>query len=341
MLCLSMTYITRESNETSTIKCEGKMKRNIRVIPKNVYSKLKRLGNTVVAGTSIAITESQLKNGMLEHLGIYYDNGVNAYEASVIPDPLQGKYSLKNVFGEEIVRRDLPKETHYTEIESPNWGDSSNGTHTVRLPHEKYPRDIIPPKLIAIEINHKQSSGSHFIFNLRVTRILEKKSSMIDDDLLFDLNLLQENLGKCGVENADKPISTYADTLIVSWDIFPPGSKEEVLSRIFRGKNITPDKKNVAENRYDFFMSLEPKKIVTGNSTFSNYLGAMLEDDLVVFENIEYGNAIYILYDNWDEISKLSRIDLLSGRAGNNFDRIIHSGNWKDEVRKKVATGRL
>ncbi|HFL5816442.1 hypothetical protein [Enterobacter roggenkampii] len=336
-----MTYITRESNETSTIKCEGKMKRNIRVIPKNVYSKLKRLGNTVVAGTSIAITESQLKNGMLEHLGIYYDNGVNAYEASVIPDPLQGKYSLKNVFGEEIVRRDLPKETHYTEIESPNWGDSSNGTHTVRLPHEKYPRDIIPPKLIAIENNHKQSSGSHFIFNFRVTRILEKKSSTFDDDLLFDLNLLQENLGKCGVENADKPISTYADTLIVSWDIFPPGSKEEVLSRIFRGKNITPDKKNVAENRYDFFMSLEPKKIVTGNSTFSNYLGAMLEDDLVVFENIEYGNAIYILYDNWDEISKLSRIDLLSGRAGNNFDRIIHSGNWKDEVRKKVATGRL
>ncbi|EOL8987626.1 hypothetical protein ACM92P_002147 [Cronobacter dublinensis] len=336
-----MTYITRESNETSTIRCEGKMKRNIRVIPKNVYSKLKRLGNTVVAGTSIAITESQLKNGMLEHLGIYSDNGVNAYEESVIPDPLQGKYSLKNVFGEEIVRRDLPKETHYTEIESPNWGDSSNGTHTVRLPHEKYPRDIIPPKLIAIEINHKQSSGSHFIFNFRVTRILEKNSSTFDDDLLFDLNLLQENLGKCGVENADKPISTYADTLIVSWDIFPPGSKEEVLSRIFRGKNITPDKKNVAENRYDFFMSLGPKKIVTGNSTFSNYLGAMLEDDLVVFENIEYGNAIYILYDNWDEISKLSRIDLLSGRAGNNFDRIIHSGNWKDEVRKKVATGRL
>ncbi|HBS3633883.1 TPA: hypothetical protein MAG00_005558, partial [Klebsiella pneumoniae] len=113
------------------------------------------------------------------------------------------------------------------------------------------------------------------------------------------------------------------------------------LARIFKGKNITDDKKAVAENRYEFFMSLEPKKIVTGNSTFSNYIGAMLEDDLVVFENIEYGNAIYILYDDWDEISKLSRIDLLSGRAGSNFDRIIHSGNWKEEVRKKVATGRL
>lgn len=236
------------------------MKRNIRVIPKNIHSKLRRLGNTVVAGTSIAFTENQLKSGALEHLGIYFDNGVNAYETSVIPDPLQGKYSLKNVFGEEIVRKDLPKETHYTEIESPNWGDSSNGTHTVRLPYEKYPRDIIPPTLIAIEINHKQPSDGHFIFNFRVTRILDKQSNKFDDELLFDLNLLQENLGKCGIENADKPISTYADTLIVSWKIFPPGSKEETLARIFRGKNITSDKKNVAENRYDFFMSLEPKK---------------------------------------------------------------------------------
>lgn len=52
-------------------------------------------------------------------------------------------------------------------------------------------------------------------------------------------------------------------------------------------------------------MSFEFKKIVIGNSMFSNYIGVMLEDDLVVFENIEYGNVIYIFYDDWDEISKL------------------------------------
>lgn len=125
------------------------------------------------------------------------------------------------------------------------------------------------------------------------------------------------------------------------WDIFLSGSKEEVLLRIFRGKNIILDKKNVVENRYDFFMSFEFKKIVIGNSMFSNYFGVMLEDDLVVFENIEYGNVIYIFYDNWDEISKLLWIDLLLGRVGNNFDRIIYSGNWKDEVWKKVVIGRL
>ncbi|MFZ6787092.1 hypothetical protein ACO0TY_29295, partial [Klebsiella pneumoniae] len=117
-----MIYITSVSKETSMTKYEVKMKKNIRVIPKNIHSKLRRLGNTVVAGTSIAFTENQLKNGMLEHLGIYFDNDVIKYEASIIPDPLQGKYSFKNVFGEEVIRKDLPKETHYTEIESPNWG---------------------------------------------------------------------------------------------------------------------------------------------------------------------------------------------------------------------------
>lgn len=119
------------------------------------------------------------------------------------------------------------------------------------------------------------------------------------------------------------------------------GSKEEILVRIFKGKNIIDDKKVVVENRYEFFMSFEFKKIVIGNSMFSNYIGVMLEDDLVVFENIEYGNVIYIFYDDWDEISKLFWIDLLLGRVGSNFDRIIYSGNWKEEVWKKVVIGRL
>ncbi|EPE0628767.1 hypothetical protein ACWNEZ_003139, partial [Shigella flexneri] len=38
-----MIYITSESKETLMIKYEGKMKKNIRVIPKNIHSKLRRL----------------------------------------------------------------------------------------------------------------------------------------------------------------------------------------------------------------------------------------------------------------------------------------------------------
>ncbi|MEH1520505.1 hypothetical protein V7J20_27465, partial [Klebsiella pneumoniae] len=41
-----MIYITSVSKETSMTKYEVKMKKNIRVIPKNIHSKLRRLGNT-------------------------------------------------------------------------------------------------------------------------------------------------------------------------------------------------------------------------------------------------------------------------------------------------------
>lgn len=106
------------------------------------------------------------------------------------------------------------------------------------------------------------------------------------------------------------------------------------------GRSPSPEEKEVAGQRYDFFISLKPKKLVFGSSGFRRYFGALLEDDLVVFENIQYGNAVYVLFDNWEELSKRSRIDLLSGRYGTDFKRVIHSSGWKGEVRAIVAAKR-
>lgn len=58
------------------------------------------------------------------------------------------------------------------------------------------------------------------------------------------------------------------------------------------------------------------------------YFGAQFSDNLVVFENIEYGNAIYILFDNWAEISQMSRIDILQ-RKEKDFIRLPHRKNWE------------
>ena len=61
---------------------------------------------------------------------------------------------------------------------------------------------------------------------------------------------------------------------------------------------------NVAGDRYDFFVGLDPKKLIIGSSGFRRYFGALLEDYLVVFENIEYGNAVYILFEKWEVLSR-------------------------------------
>lgn len=47
-----------------------------------------------------------------------------------------------------------------------------------------------------------------------------------------------------------------------------------------------------------------------------------------MFENLRYGNALYILYDDWHDISKRWRLDLLRDHDAK-FDRIPHTVDWQ------------
>jgi hypothetical protein len=58
------------------------------------------------------------------------------------------------------------------------------------------------------------------------------------------------------------------------------------------------------------FSSLKPTAYLAGTAKFSAYVGAQFAPDLVVFENVKYGNALYVLYDNWRDVSKRSRLDM-------------------------------
>ena len=80
-------------------------------------------------------------------------------------------------------------------------------------------------------------------------------------------------------------------------------------------------------------MSLKPKQLVFGESGLRRYFGAQIDEDLVVFENVQYGNAVYILFKEWKETSKLSRLELLSGIHGDTFERVVHVNGWEDKIR--------
>ena len=67
----------------------------------------------------------------------------------------------------------------------------------------------------------------------------------------------------------------------------------------------------------------------------SRYFGAKFGDNIVVFENIDYGNALYILFDNWQEISQMSRIDILK-RHEKDYFRIIHKNGWFSKLKHYI-----
>ena len=80
-------------------------------------------------------------------------------------------------------------------------------------------------------------------------------------------------------------------------------------------------------------MKFGPQKLVFGMSGISRYFGALVRPNLVVFENMAYGNAVYIMFDKWEELSKKSRTELLTGRMSRDFERVPHRDGWKNAVR--------
>jgi hypothetical protein len=317
-------------------------KKNLRKVPPTIRGQLKDLGLDVVAGCSRTFKADDLKAGKLKHLGIELSTYGLSFPASIVPPATSGKYSDRNINGHEVVRRDLPKETHYNPVEAPDWGDSTLGTHTVYLPYEKYPRDFHAPQLASIKISAPQTvpSQSVYVIVFEVDRVLKQKDADFEEDLLEALNLLQENVGGVGVQKSGASFADYLKTMTVNWELLPPGTIDEVVARLFRGRKPSPEEKQIVQERYDFLMSLNPQQLVIGMSGIQRYFGALITNDLVVFENIEYGNAIYIMFEDWKELSKRSRTELLSGRFGTNFERITHGSGWKKQVKDVIAEGR-
>lgn len=319
------------------------MKKNIRKIPKRVLAHLDSIESPdVVAGCSLLVGTDDLSSGKYSHLGVSLDNNGNIVAPSepIMPPGTAGKYSDRNVNGYIVKREDLPKVNRYTHsVETPNWGDAATyGTHTIDFYRDVYQREHYAPTQFGIKVlSNDPVKNGKVLLAFEVDHVLNKKSDTFLSDLLYDLNLLQESLGTTGVQPSDATWEDYQKTLSVDWEILPPGTKLEVIKEKLAGRVMqSAGNKDVTGDRYKFFQSLKPQNIVLGMSGKLRYFGALLSDNLVVFENIEYGNAIYIMYENWNTLSQKSRTELLTGEYGDSFDRVIHTSDWKQKVKNFI-----
>ncbi len=316
-----------------------KWKKNFRSIPEPLLKKIKGLNTkTVLVACTKAIKHSDIVNGLYKHVAISWDNTKDSLisRGRVIPNPQIGKFSLRNIDGKEIVRKDWPMITKTYTWETPNYGDSSNGYHDVSIDREVYQREFLPPKglELTIDLLETQSVDQEqvYIFKFTVDEVIDVKSKDFEDSLLYALNLLQENIGKSDVFSSDASRKDYLRTVVVDWEILPPGKRNEIIDRILnKYRKVTPEERDRIEDRYDFLAGYKPEAYISGTSGFQRYFGAKFGDNLVVFENLRYGNAIYVMYENWTQLSQKSRLELLAG-SQDDFDRIVHSDTWKERL---------
>jgi len=313
-------------------------KRNLHKVPKHVLRKISRNSGDLTIAVAKKVLQEHIEAGHYKHLGLVMENGKPVAGEAVVPRASQGRYSRMNKNGYEIVHKDRPKVSQTFSFEAPDWGDWSNGTHTVEWDRDVYERDFVSPSLLRIhtEIMAQdfKASEPQWVIKFSLDGVLFPSDPSFNDDLLFGLNLLQENVGACDVFSSTATRADYLKTIYVTWEILPPGERDTQIDRILgNNSNISPREKAAFEERYDFIMAYKPSEMVLGTSGFVRYFGAKFSDDLVVFENVKYGNAVYVMFENWETISQRSRIDLLS-QPSRQFIRIVHRPGWKAELKK-------
>ena len=304
----------------------------LRKIPPGVLKKVAELPTYLcVAACSVKIPKKAIQEGQYAHIGLIWQNIAPIFPAKVVPSPSNGPYSFANIEGKEIVHRDRPMVPKSFSVSAPNFGDWSKGTHLVDLTRQVYQREYIPPQELAITIQllAEDVGAQSYVFSFTVEDVLNRTDAAFERQLLFNLNLLQENVGNHSVFASDTTRDDFIRTLYVNWEILPPGEREANIAKIFRAVNSTdPRVRERIQDRYDTLARLKPLQFVQGTSEFRHYFGALFADDLVVFENIEYGNAIYIMFASWQEMSQKSRTELLA-RNPDEFIRIPHTKTWK------------
>jgi hypothetical protein len=330
---------------TGMAKTPKNWKKNLRLVPKAVTLEIARLEkpNIVVAATR-RVTVADLKAGMFAHLGVTWtDDGLQLPKNGVVPPRKSGKYSTRNRDGRQIVRRDLPMVTKEFTAETPNWGDWSNGSHEISWDRDVYQREFDAPRGFRISIElltEEKGAEPTVVLKFQVDAVLRPGAKGFNDELLYALNVLQENVGVVDVFPSDATREDYLKTVYVAWEILPPGEKDATIAKILsKLRNPSDETKAIIMERYNLLASMRSIAFVVGTSGFEGYFGAKFAEDFVVFENIEYGNAIYVMFEDWETLSKQSRLELLKGDTSK-FVRIVHGKGWQAQLKAFISDKR-
>jgi hypothetical protein len=315
------------------------MKKNFRKVPEFITNRIKVLNsNNVIIATIVKINKNQIEDLQFRNLNLQLNDNHISFKNQYIPENTVGLFSRKNIDGYKIVHKDQDEIRKLFYLgERPFYGDWKKGSFSLNVSRKVYPSDDIPPRELSITTELLEETENDFKIKVSVDIIININDENFDEELFFVINLLQENIHSVNVFSSETTREEYLRTLSLTWDVFPPGERNNDLELIMRGsRNLTPKKVEEIQNKYDYLVALNPVEIILGLSGMRKYFGAKFSDNLVVFENLNYGNAIYVLFENWEELSQMSRTEIQT-RPVNEYIRIKHTANWQQSLERIIA----
>lgn len=259
-------------------------------------------------------------------------NVSNLYEGlTIFPTPFNGIMSVRNSVGEFVPQKDKPKETAYRSQswEIKDWGGySHSGTNYV--PYKRYPRLFIEPKELKYTILSNNEDNLIFILTQKFTN-----NQNDFDKILFGANLTLEifNELETFIIDSDNSIINTSSIETVNWEILPKGEQIWESFNTQTRENLSSSEQILVKDRFDYINSFNPDIIRQGIGGYTGYLVFEFTDkNLFIFDSIIYGEAMYVFKDDWINVSKLTKSEIIQNKLTE--ERIVHNKNWKTKLNK-------
>ena len=249
----------------------------------------------------------------------------------VLPHKSNGKVSLFNSEGKVIVQKDKPKERKYISSEA-TITDWHGGKHHVSrsIPRMVYPRVKIEAPMMQFTFLEKEDL-------IIVGDVFEKGVSK-EEEIIHAINLCLELFDEVKLFNVENEELSKKRLKVVDWEMLPKGRLlwsdfSLIFDKIVKktGKKISHEYKE----RLEYIDRKEPDFIAYGKKKFKGYVAFGFEKvNLVILENPFYGNATYVVDNDWELVSQLTKQQLQNEY---NFKaRIVHDLNWEKEIDKHI-----
>jgi hypothetical protein len=285
---------------------------------------LDRYLNVLPPGSAFKII-SKVDGRLLERMGFELPmrSGTTALPSIV------GRTTRFNAEGKWHIRRDLPKELRF--VGSRSWtrtewrgrDQSEEVEDTVDIYRWAYPRDLIDPP--SVELTYVEHQGESLVTSPELT------FQTADADLnKHVINLMLELFRSCEIVLHDLARLTPPAELRANWVMLPSGEHpweriEAHIGKVFAGK--APSVAKAVLQRQKVILAYEPAVTWRGLGGFSDYVAYIFPDrGLVVLESVYYGNALYVLGENWENISQLTKAQIIQHNLAEH--RIVHSKGW-------------
>lgn len=287
--------------------------------------------STIADGTEIviALTHPQDHEDTLKRVG--FDHLRDGDQ--VLPDPAIGPVCDRNANGWPIVHRDQPMETAYRQRRW-RWTEFHGKKRIEReetrdVPYKRYPRTHVPPPSVELTM------AAHGDGLAVVTEAVELTGAN-EDRIVHIVNLMLELFGECDILDAGLDPIVVPVTRRLNWEILPQGELpwERTEAALRDAVERAPQgNRPVIWERLRTIAEYSPTFTAVGRGGFTGYVIFGFPDlDLYVLESAYYGNATYVLAEDWERLSTLTKAELLADEL--HEDRLIHrAATWPAAIR--------